>query len=148
MRRFLLFCLMVMASVAAAFVSAAHSSADDSSRLNKEAGQRLDALDKLRKEKVQVAEQRYKAVMSSFDAGTEVLANVYAASIGWKDAEYEVAKTALDRRKVLERHSGRMSELYKRIHGLNQVAARGGESDKVETAHFWELEAKVWVLQE
>ncbi len=123
-------------------------SADNSPLPDKQAQEKMATLEKLKTEKLEAAKQRYLAVTVSYKAGTEVLSNVYAASIGWKEAAYERAKTKKDRQTALQEHSERMTDLYKKIHILAQVDARGGEAAKDASARFWDLEAKIWVLQE
>lgn len=103
---------------------------------------------KLRQEKLKVAEERYNATNECYKAGTTVIADVYAASKDWKDAAYELASTKKDRIAGLDHHHDRMADLYKATHNLAQVNARGGEADKDASTHFWELEAKIWVLEE
>jgi len=109
---------------------------------------RLAALNKLLKEKLEVAEQRYTVVNASYQAGTASMDDVYAASIGLKNTAVEAAKSKEDRKVALERHRERMDELYKRVHAQFQAGRQGAETDKVMTARFWDLEAQVWVLEE
>ena len=105
-------------------------------------------LAKLRQEKLKTAEERYSAVMASYEAGVLQVSDVYTASRDWKDAAFESAKKKRDLKTALEKHHDRMAELYKHIHALAAVNAKGGEADKDASAHFWELEAKIWLLEE
>jgi hypothetical protein len=41
-----------------------------------------------------------------------------------------------------------MNELYERTHAFFVVNRRGGEAEFDSSAHFWQLEAKVWLLEE
>ena len=86
--------------------------------------------------------------MASYEAGVLQVSDVYTASRDWKDAAFESAKKKRDLKTALEKHHDRMAELYKHIHALAAVNAKGGEADKDASAHFWELEAKIWLLEE
>src|SRR5260221_12662959 len=122
--------------------------ASDSAPLDKGGQEKLAALDKLRQEKLKTAEAWYNAAKFSFEAGKLQISEVYAASKGWKEAVYESAKTKKDRKTALEGHLDRMVELYKKTNALYTAGRRGGESANDSSAHFWELEAKIWLLEE
>jgi hypothetical protein len=122
--------------------------ASDSAPLDKSGREKLAALTKLRQEKLKAAEERYEAVEVAFVAGVLKISDVYAASRDWKDAAYESATTKKDRKTALEKHHDRIAELYKKTHVLAAANALGGEADKDSSARFWELEAKIWLLEE
>ncbi len=107
-----------------------------------------EELDKLRHEKLKVAEQRYNAVAASFESGISSVTDVYQASKDWKGAAYDQASSKKERVAALKDHYDRMADLYKHVHALEQVNAKGGEAEKHASTHFWELEAKIWVLEE
>jgi hypothetical protein len=141
-------CFAASMCIALCAISENRTMASDSAPLDKLGQEKLAALDKLRQEKLKTAEDRYNAVKVSFEAGVLQISEVYAASRDWKEAAYESAKTKKERKTALERHHERMAELYKHTHALAVVFARGGEADKDSSAHFWELEAKIWLLEE
>ena len=146
--RFFLSYFVASMCIALCTLSENCSMASDSAPLDKVGQEKMAALTKLRQEKLKAAKDRYDAVRVGFEAGVLPIPDVYAASRDWKDSAYEAAKTKKDRRTALEQHHERMAKLYEQTHGLAAVNARGGEADKDSSAHFWELEAKVWLLEE
>jgi phosphopantothenoylcysteine synthetase/decarboxylase len=148
MRSFLGF-LVTSMCIAICTLSENRSMASDSApRDNLVGPEKLAALNKLKQEKLKTAEERYDAVNVGFQAGVLQIFEVYAASRDWKEAAYESAKTRKDRKSALEKHYDRMAELYKHTHALAGANAKGGEAEKDSSAHFWELEAKIWQLEE
>jgi len=121
--------------------------AADSAQANK-ADKASEELSNLRQEKLKAAEVRYNAVIASYKAETQVISSVYEASRDWKEAAYEQASSKKERLAALEDHRKRMTDLYQKTHALWDAGRRGGESDKDASAHFWELQAKIWVLEE
>jgi hypothetical protein len=141
-------CFLASMCIVVCTLSENRLTASDSGPLDKSGRETLAALTKLRQEKLKAAEERYAAINVAFQAGTREIFDVYAASRDWKEAAYDSAKTKRDRKTALEKHHDRMAELYKHTHALAGANALGGESDKDSSARFWELEAKIWLLEE
>ena len=139
--------------IATCALSEARSLASDSAPSDKSAQERLKALDKLRQEKLKAAEERYDAVKAAFDADRlpsfdHYAFDLYPVSKDLKEAAYEAAKTNKDRQAALKGHLDRMNELYERTQAFFAANRKGGEAVNVATTHFWQLEAKVWLLEE
>ena len=147
MRSFLGY-FMVSLSIAICMLSENRLLASDSAPLNKAGHEKLAALTNLRQEKLKSAEERYAAVNVAFQGGFIVISDVYSASRDWKDAASESATTKKDRRTALDKHHDRMADLYQKTHALFTAGRRGGEAENDSSAHFWELEAKIWLLDE
>ena len=107
-----------------------------------------DSIGDLRKQKLAWAEKWYTAITVAYEAGTVELKNVYAASVGLKNASYELATDKPHRVAALQAHRDRMDSLSQKIDALAAVMAKGGEGEKVAPAHFWLAEAKIWLLEE
>ena len=107
-----------------------------------------EPLEKLRAEKLAAAKEMYRAVEVGHEAGVNTVGEYYAASKGWKDAAYEIAKTKTERVAALEQHRDRMEALHKQIHELAAANRRGGEADKEAAARFWVAQSKIWLAEE
>ena len=106
-----------------------------------------DTVESLRKQKAETAQKRFVAVDESYGDGNAELDAVYSASIAWKNAASAVAKDKKERVAALEAHRDRMVKLYNEVHDLYKAHSEGGEEDKEQSAKFWLIEAKLFVLE-
>jgi hypothetical protein len=151
--RFSFTCFVASMCIAILALSESGSLARDPAPSDKSAQERLEALNKLRQEKLKAAEERFNAVKAAFVADRlpdfdPYAFDLYPTSKDLKEAAYEAAKTNKDRQAALKGHLDRMNELYEHSHALFVANRKGGEAENVATTHFWQLEAKVWLLEE
>jgi hypothetical protein len=107
-----------------------------------------DSLAKLRKNKLAAAKEWYEAAEVTYQAGSDGLSQLYAASISWKAAAYELALNKDERLAALTAHEARMESLHEKIHALALALVKGGEPGAENAAKVWMIEAQIWVLEE
>ena len=85
---------------------------------------------KLRREKLEAGKLWYQATKAAFEAETVTIDQMYASSIGWKQAAYEIATTRPQRIAAIEAHRDRMKALHDQINALYQEGAPRWRSRK------------------
>lgn len=106
------------------------------------------SLDALRKQKLETAQKWFAAEDVAYQDGTARVIDLYAASLAWKTATYEVAADKAARVAALQAHADRIAKIHARIDALHAIAAAGGEADKEWASQTWLLEAQIWVAEE
>jgi hypothetical protein len=106
-----------------------------------------DKLRMLRKEKLVVAEQRYAVMQIGLEDDGRFQYRSFAASLDWLHAALEVATNNSQRVAALEAHRERIRPLLKKTEALFSASARGGETEKLESARYWLLQADLWILE-
>ena len=102
-----------------------------------------DRLIKLYEERVKLADQAYQACKVGYESGTITLDSLLAAFNELADAQLTLCKSKAERIVVRDKQVERAKDAEAHIRALFDVAARGGEPDKLARAGVERVKAEI-----
>ncbi len=107
-----------------------------------------DKLQRFLEERVKLADEAYRLLQASYEAGTMTLDPLMAASNDLTEAMLAMSKTKAERIAIREKQVERANDLEAKLKALNKVNARGGEADKVARAGANRIRAEIALERE
>jgi hypothetical protein len=114
-----------------------------------ETGEKRDeSIAKLLEERAKLADQAYQECAAGYKQDVVTLDSLLAALNELADAKLRLCKSKAERIAVLEKQVERALDIEADVKALNDVAARGGEVDKLARAGVQRAKAEIELVQE